>query len=330
MTKMIRRSSGKPWSDDLNRFLDVVLGNTEGRISLLDDSGDELDLIDGTVVSSNNYSQMVRSAAGRHGLYQHSNAVTNVLDIRDTGITVVGTFGVTGNTTLTGNLAVTGVTLLNGNVTLGDNAADTLTVEAVSTFKANASFLVNVTIGDAAGDTLTVNSTPTFNAGLIIATGVLAVPAGTNTAPSIAIGDNDTGLYLSAAGTVGTTINGTLRSTMAAGGLSLIGADVLVDNLQAYRVKESGGTIRNAVQMDASDILQVGVSGMTGAYLNSGDTRLQSAGTTRIQVNSDGIGFFATAPVAQPAAGAAATDPATTQTLANALRTGLRDLGLFS
>jgi hypothetical protein len=54
--------------------------------------------------------------------------------------TVGGTFGVTGATTLSSTLAVTGATTLtgaltaNGNVTLGDAAADTVTVNGTATF----------------------------------------------------------------------------------------------------------------------------------------------------------------------------------------------------
>lgn len=45
---------------------------------------------------------------------------------------------------------------------------------------------------------------------------------------------------------------------------------------------------------------------------------------------SDTIGFYGTTPVAQQASAAAGTDAATTQTLANALRTALLNLGFIA
>lgn len=45
---------------------------------------------------------------------------------------------------------------------------------------------------------------------------------------------------------------------------------------------------------------------------------------------SDPIGFYGVAPVAQAATAAAGTDAATTQVLANAMRTCLRNLGLMA
>lgn len=45
---------------------------------------------------------------------------------------------------------------------------------------------------------------------------------------------------------------------------------------------------------------------------------------------SDKIGFYGVAKVAQQASAAAGTDAATTQTLANALRTALLNLGLIA
>lgn len=322
MTKMMRRPDpSKPWHQELGRWADTLLGNTEGRISLLDDDGVELDLIDGTTVSSNNYAGTFRSAAGRHGLFQHSSGTPTILDIRDTGITASA-------------LTVTGATLLNGNVTLGDAAADTLTVEATSTFKANVTFLVNVTIGDAAGDTLTVNSTPTFNAGLTVASGVLTVPAGSAALPSVAVGEATTGLFRQAAGVLGLSSGGAERVRLTSNDVFVPASTVTLANNIAYRVTDTGGTPRQAVKLDAADILQVGGTGFGTVNLNTATTlKVQANGTTRIEANTTGVGFFATTPVAQPAAAAAATDLASVITLANSLRTGLRGatgLGLFS
>lgn len=52
------------------------------------------------------------------------------------------------------------------------------------------------------------------------------------------------------------------------------------------------------------------------------------ASTVILETNATGIGAFAATPVAQQSVGAAATDAATTQTLANNLRTALVNFGL--
>lgn len=53
-------------------------------------------------------------------------------------------------------------------------------------------------------------------------------------------------------------------------------------------------------------------------------------GTRLGQAASDKISFYGAAVVAQQASAAAGTDAATTQTLANALRTALLNLGLIA
>jgi hypothetical protein len=53
-------------------------------------------------------------------------------------------------------------------------------------------------------------------------------------------------------------------------------------------------------------------------------------GTVMGQSITDKIAFYGVAVVAQPATAAAGTDAATTQTLANALRTAMRNLGLMA
>jgi len=99
---------------------------------------------------------------------------------------VTGSFfslSTSGNSSVGGALTVTGASTLNGNVTVGDAAADTVTVNGTTTF-AGASVTTtfagntqvggnlgvtgsvglngNVTVGDAAADTVTVNGTTTF------------------------------------------------------------------------------------------------------------------------------------------------------------------------
>ncbi len=53
-------------------------------------------------------------------------------------------------------------------------------------------------------------------------------------------------------------------------------------------------------------------------------------GTALGQSATDKISFYGATPVVQAATQAAGTDAATTQTLANAMRTALRNLGLMA
>lgn len=73
------------------------------------------------------------------------------------------------NVSVDGTLTVTGATTANGSVTLGDAAADTLTVNASSTFANNAGINGNFFIGNAATDELTVTATTTVSNGLTVA-----------------------------------------------------------------------------------------------------------------------------------------------------------------
>jgi hypothetical protein len=99
---------------------------------------------------------------------------------------VTGSFfslSTSGNSSVGGALTVTGASTLNGNVTVGDAAADTVTVNGTTTFAGaavtttfagnsqvggnfgvtgSAGFNGSVTLGDASADTVTVNGTTTF------------------------------------------------------------------------------------------------------------------------------------------------------------------------
>lgn len=57
---------------------------------------------------------------------------------------------------------------------------------------------------------------------------------------------------------------------------------------------------------------------------------LSSGGTSMGQSATDKISFYGATPVVQAATQAAGTDATTTQALANAIRTALRNLGLMA
>ncbi len=116
----------------------------------------------GYVILNNAYGIQQNSAGGTNNFAGPCN-FTNLA-------TFSGGIAFNSNVTLANNLTVNGTTTLNsvaalnGNITLGDSAADTLTVTATPTFSAPttfngaATFNGNVTIGSDGSDTLTINS----------------------------------------------------------------------------------------------------------------------------------------------------------------------------
>jgi hypothetical protein len=95
---------------------------------------------------------------------------------------------------------------------------------------------------------------------------------------------------------------------------------------------------QNSTDASTGNYLKTGYAGQLWLNASSGDHYLRAAasGTAgnpitwldRVTWNGTGIGFYGVAPVARATAAAAATDAATTQTLANSLRTILINLGL--
>ncbi len=69
----------------VNRIFDCLLGNTGGRISLLDDDGIKRDTIGGDTLGTAEPSLKVRSAVGEHALFEHSDKVTVILEAQDRG-----------------------------------------------------------------------------------------------------------------------------------------------------------------------------------------------------------------------------------------------------
>ena len=229
------------------------------------------------------------------------------------------TVGIAGVMTVSSTLVtVTTPVAMNGNVTIGDAGADTLTVNAVSTFAASASFLVNVTLGDGAGDTITVNGTLTANAPAtfedtvtlngattanddvtLTGTSVLTLPNGSAANPSLAIGDAG-GLFRQAAGVLGLTIAGTERVRISASDLLVTGLPITLGNNQAYRMLDSGAVIRNLATLTASDTVTLGYSAAVQTDVDGAIVRIRAGTTTRIRVDSTGIGLFGATPIAQP------------------------------
>ena len=84
----------------------------------------------------------------------------------------------------------------------------------------------------------------------------------------------------------------------------------------------AGSTLLNALGTPANINLGIFVKGTGTGTLSDGNS------ATKVGWNNSGIGFFATTPIAKPTIAAAGTDAATTQTLANSIRTILINYGL--
>ena len=179
---------------------------------------------------------------------------------KDNGTASVVEVGGSPTNVSTGNLSS------SGNTTLGDAAADALTVNATSTFNAPADFnsslnvdgafstTANSTLGDAAGDTLTVNATSTFNAPADFNSS-LNVDGAFSTTANTTLGDaaGDT-LTVNATSTFSApatfnssaTFNGAISFT---GGVAVQTGDAFTfaglsfTNVQKLEIKDSAGTI---------------------------------------------------------------------------------------
>jgi hypothetical protein len=284
----------------VNRLVNMANGNASGRMWLLADTGQKKavtgssGIAAGSVLSANNYPLRVEPTSTNQVNVLHSNGSTVGLRVQDAGLTsgvpaaltstltVTGALTANGGTTTT-TLTVSGVALLNGAVTLGDAAADVITVTG----------------------TATVAEILTLVKGLVVDTNTLVVDA-VNNKVGIGAVPTSTSSMLDVAGQFRVT---------ASTGFPTAGAGVEIGYAAGV------GTI-GAYDRTGSAWKELNINGIK--------LRLGNAAGTLIEMDATGIGFFAGSPVAQPAAGSAASDPASTQTLANALRTGLRNLGLFS
>lgn len=181
--------------------------------------------------------------------------VTNDLTVGD-DLTVTGDTALTGPVTLAGTLAV------NGNATIGDNVADTHTVNGALTITSTLAVNGNATLGDAGGDSHTINGT---------LTGTGAILSSSATAP---IG------YTTGAG--GTVTQATSKSTgvtlsKTTGQITLNGAALAADTTVSF-------TLTNTA-ISATDLLILNhVSGGTaGAYTLNAQA---AAGTASINVRN--------------------------------------------
>lgn len=143
----------------VNRIIDALLGNTGGRIALLDDDGVLLDIIGGASLGTSEPSLKIRSAIGEHVLVQHSAGVITLLEVTDAGVVIYAL-------TLTGNLHVGGDFDVDGNVALGNSITDTTLVAGPLTANATINVKGNTTLGDAITDTTSIAGPATLDSTL--------------------------------------------------------------------------------------------------------------------------------------------------------------------
>lgn len=144
-------------------------------------------------------------------------------------------------------------------------------------------------------------------------------------------GGVQTARFLNAGGLivgVATTMTTAGDQLQVTGNVSVLVGELTMDNAKAIRAKESGGTVRDILYLNAVNKVAVGGGTTNEAFLTGLKTYLQANGSTLIQGDTTGLGFFGATPVARPAVAVAATDLPSVITLANDIRTGLINLGL--
>lgn len=277
----------------VNRLVNRDNGAGGGRLWLLgDDDGIRREIRGGAEVDTGNYRFRVTSGGGNHEEVLHSDGVTVLRRTQDSGITQ-------GATTIAA-LTVTTTSTLTGNVSMGG----TLHVTGATTLDGA------VTLGDAAADAITVKGTATFNENVVMAKNLTV---------------DTTTLVVDAANNKVGILTATPRSWLEVASHMWVtghgGFPTAGEGLESYYLAGTG--FIDAYSYTAAVYRPLSLAGLS--------VQIKSGTTKRIEVDATGIGFFATAPVGQPAAGGAADGTlGSATTLVNSLRTGLRALGLFS
>ena len=186
------------------------------------------------------------------------------------------------------------------------NAANTWT--AAQTFSASARF----------------NAAEAISCGMAATAGngLLQLASGTTKANGVAFG-TDTWLFRKAGGQVQLESGNSNRLTLHTINNDYSVLEFLTNDSSAHTVHLQGSSYGlEVISTAGNNGLRVGfTAGANNPY------KLWVNGASRFDGN---VGFNSTAPIAKPTAAAVATDAATTQTLANSLRTILIDYGLAS
>lgn len=310
----------------VNRLLDVVNGEKGGRLWLLDDDGERREVVGGASIDSNNYPLRVEPTSTNHVNVLHSDGSTVRFRSQDAGVTVPA---ITGNTRFANNVDVDGTFNADGAATF------TTTVTITGALVANGA----VTLGSDAADVVTIAGT---------------LPAGTAAAPSLKIGSATDGLYQAAAGQVNVAAAGAHVATF----LTAVGAGVNQPTpLRALHVVKSATTPSTITTGSNANDVVIADGGAGNGFVNvvaTGNTGIKfsapatlaagfmqwvpassilqigvAASTVRMALDAAGVSFNdVTTPVAPPSLPADATDITSNNTLTNAIKDLLVDVGL--
>lgn len=164
-------------------------------------------------------------------------ATLNSLEVTN-GAEMKSTLSVTDATTLSSTLSVTGASTFNGNVTIGDAAADTVTVNGTPTFETAITAKSNLSISGniIPSTTSTLGTSSAYWKALYIGDGAHGTNAdGTKATPAITVnGDVSVAYDLSATtSTIGTltATTGNLTTANVSGALTVTGATTLKSTL---------------------------------------------------------------------------------------------------
>lgn len=292
----------------------TVNGNlvAKGNASIGDAAGDA-HVIKGTV--------NVQHAADFDSTLNADGAVTFGSTLNVTGVATVGGLTTTGDVsgrdlTASRNVLLTGTGALIKADMSNATIANRLTFE---TSTASASTLLHVRPSNG-GVSAGLNIYNTFaqtgqriQLAMNATTGILAVestgggalPLGFYTNGSLQAQLSTAGVFYAQALIAGATaLSGTeelrvVGQTRLEGLVEVIGNDIRLEQTQSLRATD-GAAWRNLASIDSGDILQYGESGATGAVVNADYVQLKSAGTVRFSVDTTGLGFYGTAPIAKP------------------------------
>lgn len=271
-----------------------------------------------------------RGSGGRHQQWQKSTDGSAIGEMTDAGLSLTA-LAVSGNATVGGTLGVTGATTLSS--TLGVTGATTLSSTLHGVGAVDFDSTLNVDGNATLGGTLDVNGDTTVGGALDVtgdATlgGTLDVTGDTTVGGTLGVTGAATfngAVTLGNAAADVITVTGTLGVTPP----STFAGETLVTGNTLHASGAGVGVIFGA-SVGAIYAYDYGAGAYRRLDIDSSDLRLGFEGTTRIRINTTGIGFFGATPVAQQSVGSAATDLASVIDLANDLRTAVLNLGLAS
>lgn len=297
---------------------------------------DSLTVIEDTILGSSGADTLTVQASST---FVNDVVIQGDLDVQGVftmagDLTVPGNLQVNGNTVLGNAIGdttlIAGPATLNssinvkGNTTLGDAIGDTVSISGPATLDSSISVKGNTTLGDAAGDTVVTTGPVTVGTTLLVTTD-LTVNGDANVKGSSALGDNiaDT-THITGPATLDATLNvkgATQLGDAEADTVTIVDWVLKVTSNDLLFTDDGGGTVvkicdqSSTYQLDvaigdfhvADDAVIDGDITTTGNFLTSGNMTgtagtfdWLNSGNSRLKINSTGVGFFGSTPIAKP------------------------------